>query len=82
MVEPSYSVTWAAASAVPVKVGVLSLVLLSVFETPLSVAAVMSGADGAKAIVSMVTLSAADATLAMPAASVATALMLCGPSAR
>jgi hypothetical protein len=35
------------ASAVPVNVGVVSFVILSVFEEPLSVAAVMSGVDGA-----------------------------------
>ena len=40
-------VTVEPASAVPVKVGVLFLVMLSVFEVPVSVAAVMSGVVGA-----------------------------------
>ena len=58
------------ASAVPVKVGVVSLVVLSVFDEPLSVPAVMSGALGALgAVVSMVTDSADDA-VDVPLASV------------
>ncbi len=81
-VLPSSRVTCAAASAVPVKVGVASLVMLSVFDTPLSVAAVMSGTDGGTTTVSMVTARAADAALGMPAAFVATALMLCTPFSR
>src|SRR5437870_1678345 len=71
------------ASAVPVKVGVVTLVMLSVLELPLSLAAARSGAEGAAgAVVSMVTLSAAEAAEMLPAASVAVAVMLCVPAAR
>ena len=52
----SNSVTVAPASApLPVTVGVVSLVMLSVFEVPLSDAAIRSGALGAAATVSTVT---------------------------
>ena len=40
-------VTVLPASAVPVKLGVVTLVMLSVLEEPLSLAAVKSGVDGA-----------------------------------
>ena len=64
------------ASAVPVKVGVLSLVILSVLEVPLSLAATRSGTDGAAgAVVSMVMLNALDAALRFPAASIAFAVI-------
>ena len=56
-VEPSvsYSLTVLPASAVPVKVGVVSLVMLSVLDTPLSLAETKSGALGAAgAVLSMV----------------------------
>ena len=47
------------ASAVPVKVGVVTLVMLSVLDKPLSDAVSRSGADGAAgAVVSMVTAKA------------------------
>lgn len=46
-VVPSYSVTVAPASAVPVKVGLVTSVMLSVVDTPLSEAASRSGAEGA-----------------------------------
>ena len=46
-VAPSNKVTALPASAVPVKVGVVSLVTLSVLDTPLSEAAVRSGVVGA-----------------------------------
>ena len=55
----SYSVTVAPASApLPVTVGVVLLVRLSVLDAPLSDAAARSGALGAAAVVSIVTASA------------------------
>ena len=70
----SYNVTVAPASApLPAKVGVVTLVMLSVFDTPLSDAAVKSGALGAAAAVSIVTLSAGEAALTLPARSVSLA---------
>ena len=64
-------------SAVPVKVGVLLLVMLSVLDTPVSDAAVISGTDGAGGTaVSMVTAKAADGALRLPDLSVAVAVML------
>ena len=81
-VVPSYSVTVAPASAVPVKVGLVTLVMLSVVDTPLSEAASRSGAEGAAgATVSMVTDKAPDAALRLPAASAALAVMLWVPFA-
>ena len=59
----SYSVTAALASAVPVNVGVVSLVRLSVLEAPESEALVRSGAEGALILVSMVRTSAAEAAV-------------------
>ena len=77
-VVPSSKVTVLPASAVPVKVGVVTLVMLSVLDVPLSDAATRSGRVGAAgAVVSMVTDKAADAALTLPAASVALAVMLC-----
>ena len=65
------------ASAVPVKVGVVSLVLLSVLELPVSVPAVILGAEGAGGTVaSMVMARDEDATPVFPAASAALAVML------
>src|SRR4029079_9167057 len=76
-VVPSNSATVAPASAVPVKVGVVALVMLSLFEVPESEPEARSGADGAAGTeVSIVTDSAAEATLVLPAASVALAVML------
>ena len=67
------------ASAVPVSVRVLSLVMWSP-TTPLSVEnEAMVGATGA--VVSMVTLSAAEAAPVLPAASVAVAVRLWAPLA-
>lgn len=55
----------------PVKSGVASLVVLSVLDAPLSVAAVMSGASNVAGVeLSMVTLVAAVAVEALPAGSV------------
>ena len=69
----------ALASAVPVSVSVLSLVMPSP-TMPLSVEnEVMVGATGA--VVSMVTLSALEATPVLPAASVAVAVRLWAPLA-
>ena len=57
-VVPSQSVTLAPGSLVPVNVGVVSFVMLSIFETPVSLASVRSGADGVPgAVVSIVTVS-------------------------
>ena len=57
--------------------------VVAVVDAPVSDAAVRSGADGtAGGVVSMVTGKAADATLMLPATSVALAVMLCTPSAR
>src|SRR2546426_314722 len=47
VLPPRNSSTVLFASAVPVKVGVVTLVMLSVSEDPESLAAVMSGVDGA-----------------------------------
>ena len=44
---PSLRKTLAKGSAVPVKVGMVLLVMLSVFEAPVSVAAVITGVEGA-----------------------------------
>lgn len=71
------------ASAVPVKVGVASLVMLSVLELPVSLPADRSGVLGALgAAVSMVTERAEDAAELLPAASVAVAVILWLPAAK
>jgi hypothetical protein len=78
VVPLSNRVTVAPASApLPVNTGVVTLVMLSVFDEPESLAAVRSGALGAAAVVSIVTFSPADAPLTLPATSVAVAVMLC-----
>ena len=65
------------ASAVPVNVGVMSLVMLSLSETPLSDAAARSGVEGALgAVLSMVIDRATEAVEVLPDASVAVAVML------
>src|SRR5687768_5675995 len=70
------------ASDEPLKVGVVSLVILSVVELPVSLAASRSGVDGAvRPVVSMMMLKPAEAAPLLPAASVALAVMLCVPSA-
>ena len=79
-VAPSYTFTVLLASAVPVRVSVLSLVMPSP-TVPLSVEnAAIAGALGAAA--STVTPKAAEAALVLPAASVAVAVRLCVPFAR
>ena len=73
----SYNLTVLLASAVPVKTGVLLLVMLSPLDVPLSLALVMSGALGAVgAVVSTVTDNDVDAVDVLPAASVALAVMV------
>ena len=73
---PAKSSTVLLASAVPVKVGVVSLVKLSLFDVPVSEVAAKSGVDGAAgAEASMLIVKAEDAFEAFPAASVALAVM-------
>ena len=75
-VEPEYSFTVLPASAVPVNVGVVSLVRLSVLDAPVSEAAIRSGVDGAGTGPLMLTDRGVDAALVLPAGSVAVAVML------
>lgn len=71
MPSESYKVTVAPDSAVPVKVGVVILVRLSVLEVPASVNTVISGVDGALGVsVSKLTVGVAPAPPLLPAASV------------
>src|SRR3954453_4029493 len=77
LVAPSNSVTVLLASAVPVKVGVATLVRLSVLDEPESEAVARSGAEGAVgAVVSIVTDRPVEAVLVLPAASVALAVIV------
>ena len=72
VLPPRNSSTVALASEVPVNVGVLSLVMLSVLELPVSLEAAKSGVEGAEgALASTVTAKSLDAELVFPAASVA-----------
>ena len=81
-VPPSSSSTSEPATAVPVKVGVVTLVMLSVDELPLSLAAVKSGVPGAAGgVVSIVIVNAADVAPVLPATSVARAEKLWAPVA-
>src|SRR5688500_12672222 len=67
MVPPRKSCTALLASAVPEKVGVVTLVTLSVLEMPLSLAAAMSGVGGAAgAAVSIVMLRAPETAETLP----------------
>jgi hypothetical protein len=78
---PSYIVMVALASAVPVNVGVLSFVRLSVEDEPLSDAALKSGAEGAVgAVASMVILKPVEAEETLPAPSVALAVRVWVPA--
>ena len=71
------------ASAVPSKVGVLSLLRLSELELPLSLLVAKSGVLGALgAVVSTVTVKLEVAGLVAPVMSVAVAVKLCEPSGR
>lgn len=82
-VVPSKIVTVLPASAVPVNVGVVTLVSLSVFDVPESLAAARSGVEGAAgAVVSIVILNAPEVAETFPAASVAVAVTLCVPAVR
>lgn len=72
VVVPSTNVTVLPASAVPLKVGVLSLVVL------LAAGLLMTGAAGA--VLSMVNARVVDAVPVLPVASVAVAVMLCAPA--
>ena len=79
-VVPSYRTTVVEAGAVPLKIGVVILVMLSVDDLPLSVSVVRSGVEGTVgAAVSMVTDSDADTALTLPARSVSAAATLCTP---
>ena len=70
------NLTILAGSAVPVKLGVSSLVWLSEKELPLSEAGLKSGIEGAAgAVVSTVMLRGAEVGDALPVASVATAVI-------
>ena len=73
---PSNTSTVLLASAVPVNVGVVSSVMLSVLESPESLPASRSGVDGAAgAVVSMVIFKVPELMLVLPAASVAFAVI-------
>src|SRR5437016_386591 len=76
-VTPSKNAIVLPASAVPLNVGVLSLVTLSIWELPVSLAAAKSGVEGADgAAVSLVIMLATEAALMLPLVSVAVAVML------
>jgi hypothetical protein len=77
-VEPANSLTVLPASAVPLNVGVVSVVTLSVLDEPVSDAAVRSGVDGAATLVSMMTESTGDGALVV-LPDVAVAVMLSVP---
>src|SRR6185312_9054767 len=80
---PSDNVTKALASALPVNVGVVTLVVLSVFDAPLSDAADRSGLLGvAGTAVSILTDSSGEAPLTLPVRSVACARITWNPSFR
>ena len=80
---PATSVNVAASSARPVKVGVVSLVTLSVFDVPVSLSGVRSGTSGTGgAAVSMVTSIPPDSSPSLPCASTALAVIEYVPSAR
>src|SRR5688572_24256995 len=70
------------APALPVNVGALTLVMLSLLELPLSLAIARSGVEGAVGgVMSMVIFSAAEAAETLPAASIAVAVNACPPPA-
>lgn len=78
---PSSSVTVALVSVVPVKVGVVTRVILSLFKRPLSLAAASTGMEGAAgAVVSMTIVLAAEALELLPARSVALTVMAWVPA--
>ena len=73
-VVPSKMLTVAPVSAVPVKVGNVTLVMLSLLETPVSLAGSNDGVPTAGACVSTTALNATETALVFPAASVAVAV--------
>lgn len=76
-IAPSKTSTTEFASAVPLRVGVLSDVMLSVFDEPVSLPAFKLGSLGATgALVSTVIGKTTDVRLVLPAVSVAVAEML------
>jgi len=81
IVTPSISsATTEPGSAVPLKVGVVSVVMLSVLDAPVSELATRSGAVATGAAVSMTTVSAALAGPSLPATSSAMAVIEWVPS--
>ena len=73
---PAKSSTVLLASAVPVKVGVVSVVRLSLLDVPVSESAARSGTDGAAGTdTSILIVKAEDAFETFPAASMAFAVM-------
>ena len=67
---------------VPERFGVVIMVMLSVFDTPVSEVAARSGSAGrVGAVASMVIDKAPDATVTLPATSIALAVMTCTPFA-
>jgi hypothetical protein len=72
----------ALASEVPLKVGVVTLVIRSLLELPLSEAELRLGVEGAAgAVVSITTVEMLEAALTLPAVSLALTLRLWLPSA-
>ena len=71
------------ASAVPVRVGVVALVMLSLLDTPLSLPLARSGVEGALgAVVSLVTVSPVERGLVWLLPSVWVTLSVCAPCDR
>ena len=80
---PSYRVPVFPASAVPLNVGVVSLVMSSIEEAPVSELATRSGVEGVDGgAVTIVTESALEPALMLPATSVALAVIGWLPAAR
>ena len=82
MVAPSRSVTTSPSTPVPLMVGVVTLVMRSLFEKPLSLACARASAPGAAVEVTMCRFSAGEVAEASPATSVSTAVSTCRPSLR
>ena len=81
-VSPSNTSTLLPASAVPLRVGVLSFVILSLLLTPLSLSSIKSIVGFSGAVVSIVTVRDSELSLLFPARSVALAVSVCSPSLR
>jgi hypothetical protein len=81
VVPPRNSSTVALFSAVPLNLGVVTLVMLSVLELPLSLVGSRSGVEGALATESMVMLNDPEAEDTLPEVSVAVAVTVWSPSA-